>query len=128
MEGQKGSKSEKQVEGDTDLSWDHEGLEPHLEPSKPKPPRSPKPSRVPKPVAKDEQTPVQICPKCRGNHDEMDCPKFLYKEDGEEVIPPQPVKQNHQTDKSEAKIEEKWDPMKEGSVIEKWVEEQNKFF
>ena len=37
----KGSKSEKQVEGDTDLSWDHEGLEPHPEPSKPKPPRSP---------------------------------------------------------------------------------------
>ena len=32
----KGSKSEKQVEGDTELSWDHEGLEPHLEPSKPK--------------------------------------------------------------------------------------------
>ena len=31
--GSKRSKSEKQVEGDTDLSWDHEGLEPHLEPS-----------------------------------------------------------------------------------------------
>ena len=46
--GSKGSKSEKQVEGDTDLSWDHEGLESHLEPSKPKPPRSPKPSRVPR--------------------------------------------------------------------------------
>ena len=28
--GSKGSKSEKQVEGDTDLSWDHEVLEPHL--------------------------------------------------------------------------------------------------
>ena len=26
--GSKGSKSEKSVEGDTDLSWDHEGLEP----------------------------------------------------------------------------------------------------
>ena len=35
--GSKGSKSENQVEGDTDLLWDHEGLEPHLEPSKPKP-------------------------------------------------------------------------------------------
>ena len=45
--GSKGSKGEKQVEGDTDLSWDHEGLEPHQEPSKPKPPRSPKPSKVP---------------------------------------------------------------------------------
>ena len=104
-EGSKGSKSEKQAEGDTDLSWDHEGLEPHPEPSKPKPPRSPKPSRVPRPGAEDEQTPVKICPKCKGNHDEKDCPKFLYKEEREEVIPPQPVKQSLQTDKSEAKAE-----------------------
>ena len=70
--GSKGGKSEKQVEGDTDLSLDHEGLEPHLEPSKPKPPRSPKPSRVPRPGVKDEQSPVKICPKCRGNHDEKE--------------------------------------------------------
>ena len=35
--GSKGSKSEKPVEGDTDLSWDHEGLEPHPKPGKPKP-------------------------------------------------------------------------------------------
>ena len=58
--------------------------------------------------------------------------KFLYKEEREEVIPPQPVKQSLQIDKSAAKVEEKWDPMKEDSVIdkdtEKWVEEQNKFF
>ena len=66
--GSKGSKSEKQVEGDSDLSWDHEGLEPHLEPSKLKPPRSPKSSRVPRPGAKDEQSPVKVWPKCRGNH------------------------------------------------------------
>ena len=42
------------------------------------------------------------------------------------------MKQSLQTDKSEAKVEGKWDPMKETSVIdkdtEKWVEEQNKFF
>ena len=53
--GSKGSKSEKQVEGDTYLSWDHEGLEPHLEPSMPKPPRSPKSSRAPRPRVRDEQ-------------------------------------------------------------------------
>ena len=46
--GSKGSKSEKHVEGDTDLSWDHEGLEPHPKPDEPKPPRDPKPLRVPK--------------------------------------------------------------------------------
>ena len=90
--GSKGSKSEKQVEGDTDLSWDHEGLEPHLEHGKPKPPRSPKPSRVLRPGAKDEQFPVKICPKCRGNHDEKDCSKFLFKEERGEIIPPQSVK------------------------------------
>ena len=81
--GSKRSKSEKQVEGDTDLSWDHEGLEPHPEPSKPKPPRNPKPSKVPGSGEKD----VKICPKCRGNHDEKECSKFLFKEEKEEVIP-----------------------------------------
>ena len=30
--GSKGSKSKKQVEGETDLSWDHEGLKPHSYP------------------------------------------------------------------------------------------------
>ena len=110
--GSKGSKSEKQVEGDTDLSWDHGGLEPHLERSKPKPPRSPKPSRVSRPGVKDKQSPVKICPKCRGNHDEKDCSKFLFKKEREEIIPPQSVKQSLQTDKSEAKVEEKWEPGK----------------
>ena len=130
--GSKGSKSEKQMEGDTDLSWDHEGLEPHLEPSKPKPPRSSKPSRAPRPRVKDEQSPVKICPKCRGNHDEKDWLKLLFKEEREKLIPPQSVKQNLQTDKSEVKVEEKWEPGKKYSVIkkdtEKWVEEQNEHF
>ena len=86
--GSKGSKSEKQVEGDTDLSWDHEGLEPYLEPNKPKPPRSPKPSRVPRPRVRYEQSPVKICPKCRGNHDGKDCSKFLFKEEREAYTSP----------------------------------------
>ena len=64
--GSKGSQSEKRVEGDTDLSWDHEGLEPHLGPSNSKPPRSPKPSRAPRTRVKDKQSPVKVCPKCRG--------------------------------------------------------------
>ena len=34
--GSKGSKSEKPVEGDTDLSWNHEGLEPHPKTAKEK--------------------------------------------------------------------------------------------
>ena len=95
------------MEEDTDLSWDHEGLEPHIEPSKPKPPRSPKPSRASRIRIRVEPPPVKICPKCRGNHDEKDCPKFLFKEETERPVPPEPVKQSLQTDKSEAKVEEK---------------------
>ena len=63
--GSKGSKSEKPVEGDTDLSWDHEGLEPHPKPGEPKPPRDPKPPRTPKTETKEEQSPAKVCPKCR---------------------------------------------------------------
>ena len=55
-----------------------------------------------------------------------------YKEEREEIIPPQSVKQSLQIDKSEAKVEEKWEPRKKDGVIkrdtEKWVEEQNEFF
>ena len=38
--GSKESKSEKQAEGETELSWNHEGLEPYPWPEKPKPQRS----------------------------------------------------------------------------------------
>ena len=38
----KGSKDEKQAEGETELSWDHEGLEPYPSPERPKPQRNPK--------------------------------------------------------------------------------------
>ena len=130
--GSKESKSEKQVEGDTDLSWNHEGLEPHPDSNKPKPPRSPKLTKVPKLGTKGERAPDKICPTYKGNHDEKDCLKFLFKEEKEEAIPPQTGRQSLQADKSEAKIEEKWDPVKEDSAIdkdtEKWVEEQNEFF
>ena len=103
--GSKGSKSEKQVEGDTELSWDHESLEPHLEPSKPKPPRSPKSSRAPRSRVGDEQPPDKMFPKCNGNHNERDCPKFLFRAETERLVPPQSVKQSLQTDKSEAKVD-----------------------
>ena len=120
--GSKGSKSAKQVEGDTKLSWYHEGLEPHLEPCKPEPPRSPKSSRAPRPRVGDEQPPVKICPKCRGNHNEKNCPKFLFKEETERLVPPQSVKQSLQTDKSEGKVEEKWQLKKKDSVTKKDTE------
>ena len=43
----KGSKDDKQAEGETELSWDHEGLEPYPCPEKPKPQRSPKEKGTP---------------------------------------------------------------------------------
>ena len=43
----KGSKDDKQAEGETELSWDHEGLEPYPCPEKPKPQRSPKEKETP---------------------------------------------------------------------------------
>ena len=71
--GSKGNNSEKPVEGDTDLSWDHEGLESHPKPGEPKPPRDPKPPRTPKTETKEGQSSAKVCPKCKGNHDEGDC-------------------------------------------------------
>ena len=65
MEGQR-EVSVRPVEGDTDLSWNHEGLEPHPKLGEPKPPRDSRPSRSPKTEIREKQTPVKACPKCRG--------------------------------------------------------------
>ena len=130
--GSKGSKSEKPVEGDTDLSWDHEGLEPHPKPGEPKPPRDPKSPRTPKTETKEEQSSAKVCPKCKGNHDERDCTKFIFKKEKQGSISPQPIKSNPQVDKSETKVKEKWNPMERNNNVDKdterWVEEQNAFF
>ena len=91
MEGQ----SEKPVEGDTDLSWNHEGLEPHPKPGEPKPPRDPKPPRIPKTETKEEQSSAKVCLKCKGNHDERDCTKFPFKKEKQGSISPQPINQTH---------------------------------
>ena len=102
--GSKGSKSEKLVEGDTDLSWDHEGLEPHPKPGEPKLPRDPRPSRSPKTEIREKQTPVKACPKCKGNHDERDCTKFIFKEEKYGSMSPQSIKSGPQIEKSETKV------------------------
>ena len=115
----KESKSEKQVEGDTDLSWDHEGLEPHPEPERPKPPRSPKPPKVPKSKIKDEQLPSKVCPKCKGDHEEKDCTKFLFKKGKEDIDSPKMEKQVPEVNKSEKKSKEKWELTKEGKPIDR---------
>ena len=52
----RGSKDEKQAEGETDLSWDHEGLEPYPSPERPKPQRGPKEKGSPKENVKGNRT------------------------------------------------------------------------
>ena len=52
----KGSKDDKQAEGETELSWDHEGLEPYPCPEKPKPQRSPKEKGTPMENVKRSET------------------------------------------------------------------------
>ena len=52
----KGGKDEKQAEGETELSWDHEGLEPYPCLEKPKPQRSPKEKGTPIENGKREET------------------------------------------------------------------------
>ena len=91
----KGSKSEKPVEGDTDLSWNHEGLESHPKPGEPKPPRDPKLPRISKTETKEEQFSAKVFPKRKGNHDERDCTKFLFKKEKQGSISPQPIKSNY---------------------------------
>ena len=110
--GSKESKSERPVKGDTDLSWDHESLEPHPKPSKPRPPRGPKTPRVPKTKTREEQTSVKICPKCKGT-------KFLFKEGKQRSVSLQPIKSNPQVDKSETKVKEKWNPKERNSDMDK---------
>ena len=130
--GLKGSKSEKPIEGDTDLSWDHEGLEPHPKPGEPKPPRDPKRPRTSNTETKEEQSFAKVCPKCKGNHDERDCTKFIFKKEKQGSMSPQPIKSNSQVDKSETKLKEKWNPKERKNKVdkdtEKWLEEQNAFF
>ena len=84
------------MEGDTDLLWDHEGLKPHPKPRKPKPPRDPRPPRTPKTETRKKQTPTKVCPKCKGNHDEGDCKKFIFKEEKQGSMSPQPMKSDPQ--------------------------------
>ena len=55
MGNQKGVKMRNR-EGETDLSWDHEGLEPYPSPERPKPPRDPKEKGTPKEDVKRNET------------------------------------------------------------------------
>ena len=136
-EGSKGSRGEKQMEGDTDLSWDHEGLDTppkpgKIEPSESfKPPRSPKISKDPKVKGKYQVMLANECPRCKKNHGEGECQEVQAKESKKEVIASQDEKQTPKVDRKSYGNSEKWDFGKIESHIDKeiarWIEEQNEF-
>ena len=121
--GSKGSKSEKRVEGETELSWDHEGLEPYPGPEKPKPQRSPKGSKSPKQEVNKRVSP-KICPTCKRNHDEKDCIRIPSKKIERELP--------SLKDSKEENLGPKWNFQKGETVInndtKQWVDEQNKYW
>ena len=123
----KGSKDEKQAEGETELSWDHEGLEPYLCPEKPEPQRSPKEKGTPTGKGKGEGT-LKMDPRgkesqgrekgtLRGTKEKLTSPKL------DETTPKKFFKRG-----SNFKLGY---PEKRNGVdknTEQWVSDQNKFW
>ena len=97
-------------------------MEPHPKPGEPKPPRDPKPPRTPKTETKEEQSSAKVCPKCKGNHDERDCTKFIFKKEKQGSVSPQPIKLNPQVGKIETKVKEKWNSMERNNNVDKDTE------
>ena len=127
--GSKGSKSEKQAEGETELSWDHEGLEPYPGLVKPKPQRSPKGTKLPEKEVVKRVTP-KVCAKCKRNHDEKDCNRISTAKIERKLPSPEDSKEVPEGDKEN--LGPKWNFQKEETVIDndtkQWVDEQNKFW
>ena len=82
----KGSKDEKQAEGETDLSWNHEGLEPYPSPERPKPQRDPKEKGTPKENVKGNET-LNRGPKGKESQEEREEPLKRAKE---KLVSPKP--------------------------------------
>ena len=127
--GSKGSRSEKQVEGETELSWDHEELEPYPGPEKPEPQRSPKGSKPPEQEVNKRVSP-QVCPRCKRNHDEKDCIRISSEKIVRELPSPKDSKEVPEGDKEN--LGPKCNFQKGGTVInndtKQWVNEQNKYW
>ena len=133
-EESKGSKGEKLVEVDTDLSWDHEGLRPLPKSHKDRLNGSPKPPRVPKcPKVEgiNEGTLKKEFPSFRGDYNEGKYPELILKENEVGMIVPQEEKQVPEKDKKDDKNDERWDFESPRNLADKktarWIEEQNEF-
>ena len=75
----RGSKDEKQAEGETDLPWDHEGLEPYPSPERPKPQRDPKERGTPKENVKGNEA-LNKGPRSKESQEEREEPLKRAKE------------------------------------------------
>ena len=133
-EESKGSKGEKLVEVDTDLSWDHKGLRPLPKSHKDrlngsaKPPRVP---RVPKVGGNTEGTFKKECSSFREDYKEEKYPEPILKENKVGMVVPQEEKQVPEIDKKGGKNDERWDFESPGNLADqktaRWIKEQNEF-
>ena len=133
-EESKGSKGEKLVEVDTDLSWDHEGLGPLPKSHKDRLNGSPKLPRVPKGPKVEENTEGTLkkeCPSFRGDYNEGKYPEFILKENEVGIVVPQEEREVPEIDKKSDKNDERWDFESPRNLADKktarWIEEQNEF-
>ena len=133
-EESKGSKGEKLVEVDTDLSWDHEGLRPLPKSHNDRLNESLKPPRVPKGPKVEENTEGTLkkeCPSFRGDYNEGKYPEFILKENEVGIVVPQEQRQVPEIDQRSDKNDERWDFESPGNLADKktarWIKEQNEF-
>ena len=133
-EESKGGKGEKSVEVDTNLSWDHEGLNPLPKAPKDKLNESPKPpraSRVPKVGGNAEGTFRKGHPSLSGDYKEGKYPEPIHKENKVGMVDPQEKKQAPEIDKKNGKNGKGWDFESPENLVDKktarWIEEQNEF-
>ena len=133
-EESKGSKREKLVEVDTNMSWDHEGLGPLPKSHKDRLNGSPKPPRVPKGPkveGNNEGTLKKECPSFRGDYNEGIYPERFLKENEVETVVPQDKRQAPEIGKQNDKDDEKGDFESSRVLADKktarWIKEQNEF-
>ena len=122
----KGSKDDKQAAGETELSWDHEELEPYPCPEKPKPQRSPKVKGTPTENGKRDET-LKRDPKGKESQEKEREPLRRGKE---KLTPP---KLDETVPKElERGSNLKWGRPKERNGVDRdtvqWVSDQNKFW
>ena len=129
-----GSKGEKLVEVDTDLSCDHKGLGPLPKSPRDKLNKSPKPPRIPKSPKvnrNNEETLKKESLSFRGDYNEGKYPELILKENEVGIVVPQEERQVPEIDKKSDKNDERWDFESPRNLADKKtarrIEEQNEF-